>query len=294
MNHTLHEIIHCVSDYNYPPPSRWDFASFNKARFHLDFFCLPACLPLLPHTLLAQLSWCFVEFHGSSNWAHLTVWCFGGEVLLFWGPLHRHTHEHARNNARRITRHLRARAQVFVQESEAGHAGGGWGVAQLSARSLDPRKECVRVCVCTHFITLLLIYLPARPYFPSSASSSSERALRYYYCFCITLDWFSLTSSTCPTLLFARTFWKKLVFKQFFFWSFLQPCCARWALGPEPVCLLPLFPRRRLIVSHTHINFFVVILRSLPSVSLFLILLARVWEKPRRKQECVFKKKTET
>lgn len=55
--------------------------------------------------------------------------------------------------------------------------------------------------VCTHFITLLLIYLSAcLPFFSFFVSASSSSALRYYYCFCITLDWFSLTSLTCPTL----------------------------------------------------------------------------------------------
>lgn len=43
--------------------------------------------------------------------------------------------------------------------------------------------------VCTHFITLPLIYLLAFAFLPILLVIHS---LRYYYCFCITLDWFSL------------------------------------------------------------------------------------------------------
>lgn len=122
----------------------------------------------------------------------------------------------------------------------------GWG--SKSVYSLHNSSFNLSACFCSSsdsscypFASLLLLLLYHTWLIFSLASSFTS-----LHCLPWPHSWLSLT------------LWKKLVSKQFFFWSFLLLLLYPTLLPLRiPFCLGRAFPRRRLIVSHTHINFFV-------------------------------------
>lgn len=247
-------------------------------------------------TRLIPSIFCRVSRFFSSNRAHRTVgW------LLFWGPLNAHTQARTKQYAYRSPHNLsrlgvRLCARAYKNPSTKGAQLSAQKGSSSSARStnLADSKSVYSLHNSSFNLSARLLRLP-RTIFLSFASIL---LLLLYHTWLIFSYFFDLPCSLSLSLCFASTFQRNLFSNNSSSGHFFSLLCLGPLLGllerSPSVCVCCLFfPRRRLIVSHTHINFFVVIFAGwlLPHC-LLILLLARIWEKPGEKR--MFKKKTET